>query len=294
MSFCRDAADMHEARRVAQAAGSDAALVAKVERTEAIANLGEIIDASDVVMVARGDLGVEIGDAELPACRSASSANRWRASGGDHRDADAAVDGRQPDPHRAEVLDVANAVIDGTDAVMLSQETAAGQHPVAAVEAMARICLGAERSFERDTDFEAARRGLERADQAIAMAAMFLSEHIGVGAIVAMTESGGTARFLSRFRSNVPIHAFSRHGGARSDGADARRVPVGLRQPRPDPREAARGSVRTWSMPGCSAPATGGVHQRRAHGNPRREYVAPAAGGRRRQGRGVGELLKWE
>src|SRR5688500_19927121 len=120
-----------------------------------------------------------------------------------------------PIPTRAEVLDVANAVIDGTDAVMLSQESAAGRYPVKAVEAMARICLGAERQFNHDTDFEAAPRNLERADQAIAMAAMFLSEHIGVRAIVAMTESGGTARYLSRFRSPVPIFGLSRHEGAR-------------------------------------------------------------------------------
>ena len=102
-----------------------------------------------------------------------------------------------PIPTRAEVLDVANSVIDGTDAVMLSAETAAGAYPIKAVEAMARICLGAEKQFQMDTDFEKAPRNLERADQAIAMATMFLSEHIGVRAIVAMTESGGTARSVS-------------------------------------------------------------------------------------------------
>ena len=147
-----------------------------------------------------------------------------------------------PIPTRAEVLDVANAVIDGTDAVMLSQETAAGAlSGASAVEAMARICLGAEKQFEADTDFEKAPRNLERADQAIAMAAMFLSEHIGVRAIVAMTESGGTARYLSRFRSSVPIYALSRHDGARrQDGADARRVPDRFRQPRPGHRAKPR------------------------------------------------------
>ena len=256
VSFCRDAADMHEARRVAQAAGSDAALVAKVERTEAIANLGEIIDASDVVMVARGDLGVEIGDAELPGLQKRiirESLARERVVITATQMLQSMVD--NPIPTRAEVLDVANAVIDGTDAVMLSQETAAGQHPVAAVEAMARICLGAERSFERDTDFEAARRGLERADQAIAMAAMFLSEHIGVGAIVAMTESGGTARFLSRFRSNVPIHAFSRHDGARRRMALMRDVfPWDYDSRGQTPREAARGSIRRMVEAGLLAP----------------------------------------
>lgn len=216
VSFCRNAEDMNEARRIARAAGCDAALVSKIERAEAIENLSEIVDASDVVMVARGDLGVEIGDAELPGLqkkiiREALERNRVVITA--TQMLQSMVD--SPIPTRAEVLDVANAVIDGTDAVMLSQESAAGRYPVKAVEAMARICLGAERQFNRDTDFEAAPRNLERADQAIAMAAMFLSEHIGVRAIVAMTESGGTARFLSRFRSQVPIFAMSRHDGAR-------------------------------------------------------------------------------
>ncbi|MFT3897959.1 MAG: pyruvate kinase [Thermomonas sp.] len=247
VSFCRDAADMHEARRVARAAGSDAALVSKIERTEAIENLGEIIDASDVVMVARGDLGVEIGDAELPGLQKRiirESLARKRVVITATQMLQSMVD--NPIPTRAEVLDVANAVIDGTDAVMLSQESAAGQHPVAAVEAMARICIGAERSFECDTDFEKAQRNLERADQAIAMAAMFLSEHIGVGAIVAMTESGGTVRYLSRFRSNVPIHAFSRHDGARRRMALMRDVfPWDYDSRGQTPRQAARGSIQT-------------------------------------------------
>src|SRR3970282_1102860 len=192
VSFCRNADDMHEARRIAREAGSNAAMVSKIERTEAIENLAEIIEASDVGMVARGDLGVEIGGADCPL------------------------------PARAEVLDVANSVIDGTDAVMLSQETAAGRYPVKAIEAMARICLGAERQFSHDTDFEAAPRNLQRADQAVAMAAMFLSEHIGVRAIVAMTESGGTARFLSRFRSPAPGFAVRRHDGTRRQMAPQR------------------------------------------------------------------------
>ena len=216
VSFCRNAQDMNDARAIAREHGSDAALVSKIERAEAIENLAEIVDASDVVMVARGDLGVEIGDAELPGLqkkiiREALERNKVVITA--TQMLQSMVD--SPIPTRAEVLDVANAVIDGTDAVMLSQESAAGRYPVKAVEAMARICLGAERQFNHDTDFEAAPRNLERADQAIAMAAMFLSEHIGVRAIIAMTESGGTARFLSRFRSSVPIYALSRHDGAR-------------------------------------------------------------------------------
>ena len=137
-------------------------------------------------MVARGDLGVEIGDAELPGLqkkiiRTALEHNRVVITA--TQMLQSMVD--NPIPTRAEVLDVANAVIDGTDAVMLSAETASGSYPVKAVEAMVRICLGAERQFDRDTDFEAAPRDLQRADQAIAMASMFLAEHIEVRAIVA-------------------------------------------------------------------------------------------------------------
>jgi pyruvate kinase len=149
-----------------------------------------------------------------------------------------------PLPTRAEVMDVANAVIDGTDAVMLSGETAAGHYPVRAVEAMARICVGAERSFKMDTDFEAAQRNLQRADHAIAMATMFLSEHIGLGGVVALTESGGTAGFLSRFRSSVPVYAFSRDDGARRRMAMMRGVtPVAFDSRGMVPREAARASI---------------------------------------------------
>lgn len=225
VSFCRNAEDMEEARRLARAAGSNAALVSKIERAEAIANLAGIIEASDVVMVARGDLGVETGDAELPGLQKKiirESLARNRVVITATQMLQSMVD--SPLPTRAEVLDVANAVIDGTDAVMLSAETAAGEYPVKAVEAMARICLGAERQFHHDTDFEAAPRGLQRADHAIAMAAMFLSEHIDVRAIVAMTESGGTARFLSRFRSSAPVFGLSRHAPARRQMALMRSV----------------------------------------------------------------------
>lgn len=246
VSFCRSAADMDEARALAQAAGSDAFLVAKIERAEAIENLVEITRASDVVMVARGDLGVEIGDAELPGLqkkiiRTALEHNRIVITA--TQMLQSMVD--NPIPTRAEVLDVANSVIDGTDAVMLSAETASGSYPVKAVEAMVRICLGAERQFDHDTDFEKAQRGLERADQAIAMASMFLAEHVDVRGIVALTESGGTARFLSRFRSKVPIYGLSRHDGARRRMALVRDVfPVDFDSAGQSTREAARGALR--------------------------------------------------
>ena len=246
VSFCRNAADMDEARAIARAAGSDAALMAKIERAEAIENLAEIIDASDAVMVARGDLGVEIGDAELPGLQKKiirESLLRNKVVITATQMLQSMVD--SPIPTRAEVLDVANAVIDGTDAVMLSQESAAGRYPLRAIEAMVRICTGAEKQFEADTDFEKAPRNLERADQAIAMAAMFLSEHIGVRAIVAMTESGGTARYLSRFRSPVPIFGLSRHEGARRRMALMRDVfPIDFDSRGLATREAARAALK--------------------------------------------------
>ncbi len=256
VSFCRNAADMNEARAIARSHGSDAALVSKIERAEAIVNLTEIVEASDVVMVARGDLGVEIGDAELPGLqkkiiRESLAQNRVVITA--TQMLQSMVD--SPIPTRAEVLDVANAVIDGTDAVMLSQESAAGNFPIRAVEAMARICIGAEKQFEADTDFEKAPRDLERADHAIAMAAMFLSEHIGVRAIVAMTESGGTARYLSRFRSSAPIYAFSRDAGARRRMALMRDVfPIDYDSRGQTPREAARGSVQNLVDAGLLSP----------------------------------------
>jgi pyruvate kinase len=246
VSFCRSAADMDEARALARAAGSNAALVAKIERAEAIENLVEIVDASDVVMVARGDLGVEIGDAELPGLqkkiiRVALERNRLVITA--TQMLQSMVD--NPIPTRAEVLDVANSVIDGTDAVMLSAESASGQYPIRAVEAMERICLGAERQFDHDTDFEAAKRGLSQTDEAIAMAAMFLTEHIQCRAIVAMTESGGTARYLSRFRSPAPIYGLSRHAWARHRMALMRDVyPVAFDARGLSPRKAAREAVR--------------------------------------------------
>jgi pyruvate kinase len=143
------------------------------------------------------------------------------------------------------VLDVANSVIDGTDTVMLSAETASGSYPVKSVEAMVRICLGAERQFDHDTDFEKAERNLERVDQAIAMASMFLAEHIKVRAILALTESGGTARYLSRFRSQAPIYGLSRHAPSRRRMAMIRDVfPIDFNSQGQSTREAARGAVR--------------------------------------------------
>lgn len=226
VSFVRSAEDMHQARRLLHEAGGNAALVAKIERADAIPVLGEIIDASDVVMVARGDLGVEIGDAELPGLQKKiirESVQRNRAVITATQMLQSMV--RSPIPTRAEVLDVANAVIDGTDAVMLSEETAAGAHPDKAVAAMRRICLGAERQFEPKEDLTGDHR-LDRTDQAIALASMLLAGQLGVRAIVALTESGATAQWLSRYRTAVPIYALS-------PLADARRRMLLLRDVQP-------------------------------------------------------------
>ena len=210
VSFVRGADDIHQARQLLQEAGGKAALVAKIERAEAIVALGEIIDASDAVMVARGDLGVEIGYAELPGLQKKiirEAVQRNRAVITATQMLQSMV--HSPIPTRAEVLDVANAVIDGTDAVMLSEESAAGAHPDKAVEALRNICLGAERQFEPKEDLTATGHRLDRTDQAIALAAMMLAGELGVRAIVALTESGGTAQWLSRYRTAIPIYALS-------------------------------------------------------------------------------------
>jgi pyruvate kinase len=210
VSFPRNAADIERARELMTAAGGQAALVSKIERAEAIENLESIIDASDAVLVARGDLGVEIGDAELPGLQKriiAASLEQNRAVITATQMMQSMVE--SPIPTRAEVLDVANAVIDGTDAVMLSAETAVGRHPVKVIEAMSRICLGAERHVETHVPIRRLNVRAERIDQAIAMATMVTVHSLPVKAIIALTESGSTAQWLSRVRSPAPIIALS-------------------------------------------------------------------------------------
>jgi pyruvate kinase len=246
VSFVRSAADMHQARRLLKEAGGSAALVAKIERADAIPVLGEIIDASDVVMVARGDLGVEIGDAELPGLQKKiirESVHRNRAVITATQMLQSMV--RSPIPTRAEVLDVANAVIDGTDAVMLSEESAAGAYPDKAVAAMRRICLGAERQFEPKDDLTAGSHLLDRTDQAIALAAMMLASELHVRAIVALTESGATAQWLSRYRTAVPIYALSPFAEARRRMLLLRDVqPVAFNQETQNSAANARAAVQ--------------------------------------------------
>jgi len=210
VSFPRSADDIEQARTLLRRAGGEAHIVSKIERTEAIENLEAVIEASDAVLVARGDLGVEIGEAELPGLQKKIIATSLALN----RPVITATQMMQsmvesPVPTRAEVLDVANAVIDGTDAVMLSAETAVGRHPARVIEAMARICEGAERHVQATIPQRRLTVRPERIDQAIAMAAMISATNLPVRAIVALTESGSTARWLSRVRSPVPIIALS-------------------------------------------------------------------------------------
>ena len=216
VSFPRDAADMEYARRLRDEAGSDAWLVAKIERAEAVADdeaLDGLIRASDGVMVARGDLGVEVGDAELVGIQKKIIAHARRLN-------KFVITATQmmesmihsPMPTRAEVSDVANAALDYTDAVMLSAESAAGDYPVEAVKAMARVCVGAEKHPTSQKSSHRMGRNFERCDESIALAAMYTANHFpGVKAIIALTESGYTPLIMSRIRSSVPIFAYSPH-----------------------------------------------------------------------------------
>jgi len=223
VSFVSCADDLHEARALLRDAGGTALLVAKIERTEAIANLESIIDASDAVMVARGDLAVEMGYAGLTGLqKKILKMTRQR-----HKVAITATQMLESMIHsqvptRAEVSDIANAVLDGTDAVMLSAETAVGDYPVRAVKTMAEVCVGAEayyltlgRPSHRNEDH------FHAVDEAIAMAVMYTANHLQtanhlpVTAIIALTESGATPLWMSRIRSDIPIFAFTRHEATR-------------------------------------------------------------------------------
>jgi len=210
VSFPKTGEDMRQARKLLQRANSNALLVAKIERAEAIGALVDIIDASDAVMVARGDLAVEVGDAAVPALqkkiiRTARAHNKLTITATQMMESMIS----SPVPTRAEVSDVANAVLDGTDAVMLSAETASGKYPVETIESMARICLEAEKSAEVTLDNDFLDRVFTRIDQSIAMAAIWTAHHLKVKAIAAMTQSGSTALWMSRLDSGVPIYALT-------------------------------------------------------------------------------------
>jgi pyruvate kinase len=217
VSFARDAADIQQARSLLREAGGDARLVAKIERHEAVANLAGIIDASDVVMVARGDLGVEMGYAELTGLQK-TIIHQTRARNRVVITATQMMESMitSPVPTRAEVSDVANAVMDGTDAVMLSAESATGRYPVKAVQAMAQVIEGAEKYQLTHTRTRHRVEGqFKGTEEAIAMSVMYTANHMKVGAIVALTETGATPLWMSRIRSDIPIYAFTRHEATR-------------------------------------------------------------------------------
>ncbi len=211
VSFPRCADDIHQARGLLKAAGSKANIVAKMERAEALDNHIEIIQAADAIMVARGDLGVEIGDEALPAAQKCliKKAREYDK---------VAITATQmmesminsPIPTRAEVSDVANAVFDGTDAVMLSGETAVGINPDKAVKAMVRICHEAEKHPMARTSDHRMTKIFGRIDEAIAMSTMYAANHLNVKAIAALTESGATPLWMSRINTSIPIFALSR------------------------------------------------------------------------------------
>jgi pyruvate kinase len=212
VSFVRSGEDIDEARRLFEEAGGTGQIVAKIERTEAIDNIDSIIAAADVIMVARGDLGVEIGYAGLTGIQKKLIRKTRKA----HKIVITATQMMEsmienPIPTRAEVSDVANAVIDGTDAVMLSGETAVGKHPNKAIQAMAEVCIGAEKYQAPHATTQRASEYFDRVDEAIAMATMYTANHLDVRAIIALTESGSTTRWMSRVRSDIPIYALTPH-----------------------------------------------------------------------------------
>ena len=216
ISFPRDAEDIKKARKMMGECGCMAQIIAKIERAEALNHIEEIIEASDAIMIARGDLGVEIGDAALPPVqkslikmardmdRAVITATQMMESMIEHKI-----------PTRAEVFDIANAVIDGTDAVMLSGETSIGHYPDKAVESMSRICEEAEKQRSVRVSDHRLNQRFETAPEAIAMSSMYSANHIGAKAICALTETGGTCLWMSRISSGIPIFAFTRHTATR-------------------------------------------------------------------------------
>ncbi len=210
ISFPRHVEDVNLARSLLREAGGRGGIVSKIERAEALDNIEAMIEASDAIMIARGDLGVEIGDDQLPAVQKrlikmsrdmntvVITATQMMESMRDN-----------PIPTRAEVFDVANAVLDGTDAVMLSAETATGAYPIDTVTSMSRICRNAEQQAAALRSHHRMDSTFKRVDEAIAMATMYTANHLNVRAIAALTESGSTALWMSRISSGIPIYALS-------------------------------------------------------------------------------------
>ena len=214
VSFPKNASDMSMARQLANIAAAGnrqrPMMIAKIERAEAIPELAGILEASDGIIVARGDLAVEVGNAAVPALQKrmiklAREANKLTITATQMMESMIV----NAVPTRAEVSDVANAVLDGTDAVMLSAETATGRYPVEVVEAIAAICLEAEKSYEVEIDRDFLNRTFTRVDQSIANGALFTAWHLRAKAIASLTDSGSTALWMSRHNIDLPIYALT-------------------------------------------------------------------------------------
>lgn len=210
VSFVKDATDIALTKKLIASHGGRAAIIAKIERVEAITNMEQIICAADGLMVARGDLAIEVGDAQVPALQK----KLIKVARRKHKLSIVATQMLEsminsPVPTRAEISDIANAVLDGTDAVMLSAETASGHYPVAAVAAMARSCVEAEKNREITLDLDFVGQKFNYINQAIAMAALFSAYHLQAKAIISLTTSGKTALWLSRVNSGIPIFAIT-------------------------------------------------------------------------------------
>lgn len=212
LSFVRSPEDIQIAKEIIQSQNSRAGIISKIERIEALDDIENIVKASDGIMVARGDLAVEIGEEEVPGvqkklikmCREYSkpviTATQMMET---------MIHAKTPT--RAEVSDVANAVLDGTDAVMLSAESAVGDHPVIVIQAVARICVGVEKYNTKESKQAWRGDGFERVDEAVAKAAIFTANRLNIRAMVALTESGNTPLWMSRVRTGIPIYGLSRH-----------------------------------------------------------------------------------
>ena len=216
ISFPREAADIELARRLVKEAGGSASIIAKIERAEAIDAAEEIILASDAIMVARGDLGVEVGDAAVPGLQK----RLIRLARQHHVPVITATQMMEsmiynPIPTRAEVSDVANAILDGTDAVMLSAETAAGHYPLETVQAVHRVALAAEKEYFKRFDARVRRDAFTKTDESIAMATIYIAQRLKVKAIATLTQSGNTANWLAQADNMVLIYALSPNRVAR-------------------------------------------------------------------------------
>jgi len=242
VSFPKSANDIFRARQLLIKASSKAWVIAKIERVEAIRNLNEILDASHGLMVARGDLATEVGEAAVPALQKkmiqlARDKNKLAITATQMMESMT----QSPVPTRAEVSDVANAVLDGTDAVMLSAETAAGKYPARTVSKMSEICLEAEKFVEGIVDSHFLDRTFQSIDQSIAMASLFVALHLKIRAIASFTQSGSTALWISRLNSGVPIYAMTPEDSTRRRMSLYRDVqPIFLPQEQNDREELIR------------------------------------------------------